>query len=64
MFRIFAQRDSEKDMKGIDRFIIEDYILDILFFFQLSHKDGVKQIQNIPVLNEMPFDYLLFEVFK
>jgi len=59
MFRLFDKSDSEKDLKPIDRFLVEDYIIDILFFFNINHKEAVKQIQSIPLPNS--FDHLLLE---
>jgi len=58
-FRLFDKSDSEKDLKPIDRFVVEDYIVDILFFFNVNHKEVVKQIQSVPLSNS--FDHLLLE---
>eukprot|EP01114_Cavostelium_apophysatum_P014517 TRINITY_DN3790_c0_g1_i1.p1 TRINITY_DN3790_c0_g1~~TRINITY_DN3790_c0_g1_i1.p1 ORF type:complete len:829 (-),score=226.89 TRINITY_DN3790_c0_g1_i1:25-2442(-) len=57
VFRLF---DSDADkLNAIDKILIEDYVIDILYHFSLSHKDCIKMIQQFPI--EASFDHLLIE---
>ena len=60
--RIFEAAESEQGMRPIDRLILEEYIIDILFFFNESHKDCAKQLEALPI--ELDYDHILIEVIS
>jgi hypothetical protein len=47
-------------MTPVDRYIIEEYIDDLVFFYFTNFRDGIKGILNIPV--EFQIHYLIIEV--
>eukprot|EP01133_Synstelium_polycarpum_P011019 gene11019-12844_t len=58
VFRIFDDQ-SDGELKPIDRHVIEEYIVDILFFFNANHKDAAKFIYSLPVKGEI--DHIVVE---
>ncbi|EGG16204.1 initiation factor eIF-4 gamma middle domain-containing protein [Cavenderia fasciculata] len=65
LFRIFD--DSQDAIKPIDRYIIEEYIVDILYYFNGAHKEAAKFIYSLPVTTEIDaivVETLLSEAFK
>lgn len=47
-----------------DRLVVGDYVEDLLHFFNLSHKECVKQFDNIPLPPSSALNNLLVEVFS
>jgi hypothetical protein len=58
-FRIYDSEDSEEDMKPIDRYVLEDFIVDT-HHFNANHKEAVTQLLSIPATFDL--DYILIEV--
>ena len=59
-FRIYDSEDSEEDMKSVDRYIVENFVVDIIENFESNHKETVHQLLSIPV--SFDIDYVMLEV--
>uniref|UniRef100_A0A6B2KXX1 MIF4G domain-containing protein n=1 Tax=Arcella intermedia TaxID=1963864 RepID=A0A6B2KXX1_9EUKA len=53
IFRIFEGESlplwQARTISNLDRFVIEDYIVDVLYFFNADPKECAKQVANIPI---------------
>ncbi|KAH9790037.1 nuclear cap-binding protein subunit 1 [Citrus sinensis] len=56
---IFPASKSEVDMQPIDRFILEEYLLDVLLFFNGCRKECAFYMVNLPV--PFRYEYLMAE---
>ncbi|EFA80484.1 initiation factor eIF-4 gamma middle domain-containing protein [Heterostelium album PN500] len=66
VFRLFDD-GTDGQLKPIDRHVIEEYIVDILYFFNGSHKEAAKFIYSLPVQTEIDHivvETILAEAFK
>ena len=48
VFRLFDAAETEKELVAGERFVLEEYVIDLLFWFHASHKEGTKQILSVP----------------
>lgn len=64
-FRLFSEAQTELDLRPIDRLIATDYITGILTAFEANHKEGVKQLSNLPLAVPQPLilEVLFAELF-
>eukprot|EP01119_Soliformovum_irregulare_P015692 TRINITY_DN4452_c0_g2_i1.p1 TRINITY_DN4452_c0_g2~~TRINITY_DN4452_c0_g2_i1.p1 ORF type:complete len:813 (+),score=280.00 TRINITY_DN4452_c0_g2_i1:227-2440(+) len=59
IFRIFPESESENGIYPIDRIVIQDQIVDVLYFFSSNHKECLKQFEVIP--SPIPIFHILTE---
>jgi len=61
-FRIFDSLDNEKmRFSSEERVLVEELIREIMYFYEVNHRECVKMMDHLPLNKNIPLDYVIVE---